>query len=198
MSQRILRSFKKSKSDDENYVKLDKISGIIYVMGEITPGIASDFRQFVQVLTRSKNHTDIIVEINSPGGDIEAGLMMIDTIRLSAKPVTTRVTGVAMSMAALILAAGGHREATPMSTIMVHQGIYKFSSTFDEIEVESSECIRLEHLCNEFLDKATQRPPGYWAQRHNGKNLYLTAEQALQEGLIHSIMKKKKEIVPNE
>lgn len=186
-----MRRTRRSKAEDDSYAKLDKSLGTIYLMGEITQKVASEFRQGIRTLEKLKKCTHIIVEINSPGGDIEAGFAIIDSIQLSTKPVTTRVVGVAQSMGSLILASGQTREAAPNSSIMVHQGTYRFYAGYDEIDTESSECKRIEKLCNDFLDTATGHPSGYWEKRHGGKNLYLTSEQALSEKLIHSIMKRK-------
>lgn len=186
-----LASNRKPKSEDDSYVRLDKSLGTIYLMGDITQKIASDFRQFIRTVERLKKLNQVTVELNSFGGDIEAGFMIIDSIDLCTKPVTTRVTGVAMSMASLILAAGTNRESMPNSSIMIHQGTYRLYTPFDEIDTEASECKRIEKLCNDFLDIRTGQESGYWEKRHGGKNLYLTPEQALTEKIINSIMKKK-------
>lgn len=182
------RDQKRSKADEENSAILDKATGTIYIVGDISQRLASQFRQHMRTLERLKKHSLIQVEINSHGGDIESGLMMIDSILLSKKPVTTRVTGVAMSMSALILASGVRREALPNSTVMIHQGTYRLNSEYRSLQTEVAEAERLERLCSDLLDKMTGKPAGYWETRHDGKNLYLTSEQALTEGLIHAIV----------
>lgn len=180
-----------TKLEEESYSYLDKILGTIYLVGEINPKVASVFRQQLRTLERLKKHSSIVVEINSPGGDIEPGLMIIDSIELCNKPVITRVTGVAMSMGALILASGSKREALPNSTVMIHQGSYTISVPFDELDNEVAENKRIEKLCNDFLDRTTGKEPGYWEKRCGGKNLYLTAEQCIAENVIQSILNKK-------
>lgn len=187
----LIELLRRSKAEEESYARMDKALGTVCIMGEITQKVASDFRQQLRTLERLKRHSHLTVEINTPGGDIEAGFMMIDSIELCSKPVTTRVTGVAFSMGSLILAAGHTREALPNSSVMVHQGSYRFNATFDEIETEAAECKRIEKLCNDYLDLRTEQPPGYWEKRHGGRNLYLTADQALAEKLVHTILKRK-------
>ncbi len=182
---------KKAKSGEDSYSRLDKGLATISVVGELTQKVASDFRQQLRTLERLKRHNNITVEINTPGGDIEAGFMMIDSIELSTKPIITRVTGLAYSMGSLVLAAGHTRESLPNSSIMVHQGTYRFHSPYDEVEVEAAECRRIEKLCNDFLDTKTGQPSGYWEKRHFGKNLYLTPDQALEEKLIHTVLRRK-------
>lgn len=181
---------RRSKSEEDNYASIDKALGTIYVVGEVTQRMASQFRQHIRTLERLKKVPAIQVEINSPGGDIEAGFLMIDSIELCKKPVTTRVTGVAMSMGALILAAGKTREALPNASIMVHQGTYRVNAGYSEMQAEVSECERMEKLCADFLDARTGKTAGYWAARYSGKNLYLTPEQALAENLIDLVLKR--------
>jgi ATP-dependent Clp protease protease subunit len=175
------------KIEDDSYAYLDKALGTVYLVGEITPKSASQFRQHVRTLERLKKTAAILVEINSPGGDIEAGFLVVDTIELCKKPVTTRVTGIAMSMAALILAAGKVREALPNASIMVHEGWYRLNAGYNEMQFEVAECQRMEKQCADYLDARTGKAPGYWAGRYAGKNLYLTPAQALAEGLVDSI-----------
>lgn len=182
---------RRNKADDENYSYLDKSLGTIYIVGEITQRLASVFRQQIRTLEKLKRITTITVEINSPGGDIEAGLLITDSIDLCSKPVVTRVTGQAMSMGALILAAGTKREALPNAAVMVHQGSYRISAPYDELENEYLEIKRIEKLCNDFLDQRTGKESGYWEKRCGGKNLYLTAEQALAENLVQTILARK-------
>lgn len=169
---------------------MDKTLGTIYLVGEVTHRQASQFRQQLRTLERMKRVTSVQIEINSPGGDIEAGFMIVDSIELCKKPVTTRVTGAAMSMAALIAASGMRREALPHATVMIHQGVYYFKGAYDEIDIEVSELKRTEKVCNEWLDKRTGKDAGYWETRCAGKNLYLTAEQAITENLIDAVVKK--------
>lgn len=187
----LIEMLRRSKGEDDCYSRLDKVSSTITIVGEITPKIASDFRQQLRTLERLKKTNTITVEINTPGGDIEAGFMMVDSIELCAKSVTTRVTGNAFSMGSLILASGHTREALPNSSVMIHQGTYTFRTVHDELRNEQAECERIEKLCNDFLDAKTGQPSGYWEKRHGGKNLYLTAQQALDEKLIHTIVKRK-------
>lgn len=181
---------KSRMSSDESYSKLDKTLCTIYIMGEISPKVASDFRRQLRTLERTSTCDRIVVEINSIGGDIEAGFMIIDTIELCTKPVTTRVTGVAMSMATLILAAGQVRESLPNALIMAHQGSYRVSTNYAEFRNEFAEVERVERVTNEYLEKRTGKPSGFWEKLCDRKNLYLNAEEALNLGLITLILRR--------
>lgn len=182
---------RRSKPEEENYSYLDKSLGTIYIVGEITQKLASVFRQQLRTLERLKKFNHIIVEINSLGGDIEAGFLIIDSIDLCSKPVTTRVTGQAMSMGALILAAGVKREALPNAQVMLHPGSYRINAKYDDIHVEYNEVKRVEQQCNDFLDQRTGKESGYWEKKCSGKNVYLSAQQCIEENLVHLILTKK-------
>jgi ATP-dependent Clp protease protease subunit len=137
-----------------------------------------------------KVNRHITLELNSPGGDIEAGLLIIDTIKLCKRKVVVRATGIAQSMATVILACGHIREALPNCSIMVHQGTYWFKERYHDLDNEVSEVKRLEALCLKLMDEHTKKAPGYWENKCGVRNLYLTADIALREGLIDKICSK--------
>lgn len=177
--------------EENSYSYLDKTTGTISIVGEVTMKMASVFRQQIKTLERQKKNSTIVVEINSDGGCVEAGLMIIDTIQQSPKTVVTRVTGTAKSMGAMILMAANHREALPNSNIMVHEAHYDISATHGQIDSEVAFNKSLENVCNVIMDKQSGKESGYWENKYSGKNLYFTAEQALAEGLVTSIAVRK-------
>lgn len=185
------KSTQRNRLVEDSYCFLDRASSTISIVGEINQRVASSFRRCMRVLER-KAHP-ITVEINSHGGDIEAGLVIIDTMTLCRRRVTTRVTGQACSMAALVLASGDRREALPSATAMVHYGSYSFAARYDEMQTEVAEAVRLEKLCAKILDEATGKKSGYWEKKSKSGNLYMTAEVALTEGLIDRILKPRKQ-----
>lgn len=187
------KSTRKSATNDDNYCVVDRKLNTIYLSGDVTHKMASKFRRAVCALEDATNGKDIIVEINSPGGDIEAGLMMIDTMDLCKSVIITRATGQAASMGSMLLACGKRREALPSASIMVHQGTFSFRVRAEELDNETAECRRVEDLCWAMLDQRTHKDSGYWKKLCGGKNLYLTADQALRENLIDSICGKKEE-----
>lgn len=184
-----MKKTRKRTAIDESSCYIDKSLDTIYIVGDITHRLASKFRRYVRYLER-QGTLKIIVEINSPGGDIEAGLMMVDTINLCKAKVVTRATGQAASMASVLLACGHEREALPMSSIMVHQGTFSMRARAEEIDNEINEAKRVEDLCWKLMDERSNRVAGFWRQLCGGKNLYLTAEQCLSYGLIDKICKK--------
>lgn len=174
---------RKKSSDDDGNCQIDLKSNTIYLCGDINQKMASTFRRYLRKL--EKNNRNIVVEINSPGGDIEAGFIIIDSIQGSKRKITTRVAGQCCSMASVILLAGRVREATPTSTIMIHHGSATVSGTFTELKNEMDEVYRLENLTWDYMDDKTGKKRGYWKEKCGPKNLYLTAEMAIKEGLVH-------------
>lgn len=176
------------KEDEDSNCYVDKKLNTIYISGEITGKIASIFRRYVRAMEKVNKH--IILEINSPGGDIQAGLMIIDTIKLCKRKVVVRATGEAMSMACVILACGDIREALPSCTIMAHQGTYWMREQYHNLDNECNEAKRLEKLCLKLMDEHTKKESGYWENMCGTKNFYLTADIAIREGLIDKICTK--------
>ena len=161
----------------------------IYISGEICPAMASKFRKILRSMDDGTNQ--IIVEINSPGGHMEAGLMMADSVELAASPVTTRVTGEACSMAAVLLVCGKKREALPASTVMIHQGKFWLGGITDgTLRTEVSELERIAALVWKRLDERTGKNVGYWKEACGHQNIYLDPVKALELNVIDSIVSK--------
>ncbi len=182
----MLRRKLKDAEDSNCYV--DRKLNTIYISGDITSKIASTFRRHLRSMEKINKH--IILELNSQGGDILAGLLIIDTMKLCKRKVLVRATGEAMSMACVILACGDIREALPSTSIMAHQGTYRLIERFHDLDNELGEVKRLEKLCLSLMDKHTKKEPGYWENLCGTKNLYITADIALREGLIDRICSK--------
>lgn len=170
---------------ENNTCFVDKVSRTIYISGDITHPVASKFRRLFNALERTDG--GIVVEINTPGGSIEAGFLIMDTIMLSERMVTTRATGITMSMGSMILLAGDHREALPLATIMVHQGSFVIRAKAEDMANEMAEAQRLEDLCWTLMDGRTEKAPGYWKTFCGGKDKFLDAATALRENLIERI-----------
>src|ERR687883_648155 len=96
---------------------------------------------------------DIQMYINSPGGSVDAGLAIYDTMQLIQPQVATTCVGIAASMGAWLLAGGakGKRAALPNSRILIHQGSSGFQGTAADIEVQAREMLRLEARMVELL-----------------------------------------------
>ena len=133
---------------------------------------------------------DIEIYINSPGGSFTALTAIYDTMRYIKPDVRTVCLGQAASAAAVILAAGtkGKRLALPNSRILIHQpateGGYGQSS---DIEIQAREILRIRALMEQMLAEDTGKSTDE-VSRDIERDKYLTAEQALEYGIIDEVL----------
>ncbi len=134
---------------------------------------------------------DVNMYVNSPGGVIYSGLAIYDTMQMIRPDVSTVCVGMAMSMGAVILAAGtnGKRFALPNSTILIHQPLGGAEGQAADIEITAREIIRLRQSLLDILAKHTGQPVERIMQDAD-RNYYLTASQAVEYGLIDEVLAK--------
>src|SRR2546421_6340263 len=140
-------------------------------------------------LAQDDPEREIQLYINSPGGSIDAGLAIYDTMHLITPPVATTCVGIAASMAAWLLAGGakGKRSALPNSRILIHQASSGFQGTAADIEVQARELLRLEARMQELLAADTGRSVARIKQDIN-RDYWMSAIEAKEYGLIDSIV----------
>ena len=132
---------------------------------------------------------DISLYINSPGGDVYAGLAIYDTMRFIRPDVQTICFGMAMSMGAILLAAGarGKRMALPNSKIMIHQGhTTGFEGQATDVEIRAREILALQKRIEELMAADT----GHTVERiHDDtqRDNFMTADEAVSYGLIDGV-----------
>jgi ATP-dependent Clp protease protease subunit len=132
---------------------------------------------------------EIQLYINSPGGSIDAGLAIYDTMHLIQPPVATLCVGIAASMAAWLLAGGakGKRQALPNSRILIHQASSGFRGTAADIEVQARELLRLEARMQELLAADTGQTAERIAHDIN-RDYWMSAVEAQQYGIVDTIV----------
>jgi len=132
---------------------------------------------------------DISIYINSPGGSIYAGLAIYDTFQHLKCDVSTVCMGMAMSMGAVLLAAGakGKRFALPNSTILIHQPLGGAEGQATDIEITAREIIRLRDSLYNILVKHTGQSMDRIKQ-DSDRNFYMKAEDALKYGIVDEIL----------
>ena len=132
---------------------------------------------------------DINLYINSPGGQITSGLAIFDTIRMINAPVSTIAVGMAASMGTILLTAGakGKRFALPNATIHLHQPLGGVQGQAADIEIEAREILRMRDLLNSILREQTKMTDEQIA-KYTDRNMYLTATQAVEVGLIDAVL----------
>lgn len=135
---------------------------------------------------------DIMLYINSPGGLVTAGLAIYDTMQYIKPDVCTICVGQASSMAAVLLAAGakGKRYALKHSRIMLHQPIGAFQGQATDVEIQAREILRLREILNEILAYHTGQDKEK-IRIDTERDFYMSAEEALQYGLIDKILEKR-------
>ncbi len=137
---------------------------------------------------------DISFYINSPGGSVTAGLGILDTMNFVSPDIRTICLGQAASMGAILLAAGtkGKRSVLPNSRIMIHQPLGGVEGQASDIEIHAKEILKIKEKLNQILSKLTDNPIEKII-KDSDRNFFMTAEDALEYGLIDNILKNKKD-----
>jgi len=135
---------------------------------------------------------DIHLYINSPGGSITAGMAIFDTMQYIKSDVSTICIGMAASMGAFLLAAGakGKRFALPNSEIMIHQPLGGTQGQATDIKIHADRIIKKKNDLNRILSENTGRPLEE-VERDTERDNFMTAEMALEYGLIDKIIDKR-------
>ena len=134
---------------------------------------------------------DISFYINSPGGSVTAGMAIYDTMQFVKCDVTTIYIGMAASMGAFLLAAGtkGKRLALPHSEIMIHQPSGGAQGQCSDIKIRADLLLRTRDTLNRILAERTGRSIEE-IERDTERDNFMTAEQALEYGLIDRIIER--------
>ena len=137
---------------------------------------------------------EISLYINSPGGSITDGMAIVDTINYIKCPVTTICVGMAASMGAVLLASGakGKRFATPNAEILIHQPLISggLSGQTTEIKIHADHMVRTREKLNRLLSERTGQDLAT-IERDTERDNYMTAQEALEYGLIDGILDKR-------
>ena len=168
---------------------------IIYLGEDVNPTTSSLIVAQMLFLESEDPDKEIFFYINSPGGSITDGMAIVDTMNYIKCPVTTVCVGLAASMGAVLLAAGGKgkRYAMPNSEVMIHQPLIGgggLQGQATEIKIHADHLVRTREKLNKFLSERTGKPLEQ-IERDTERDNYMTAEQALEYGLIDGIMSKR-------
>ncbi len=139
------------------------------------------------------NHEDpekeIQMYINSPGGQIYAGLAIYDTMQMITNPISTVAVGVTASFGTVLLAAGtkGRRYALPHATIHMHQPLGGVSGQATDIEIQARQILHLKERLNQILAAHTGQSLET-IERDTDRDFYLDAEAAVKYGLVDQVL----------
>ena len=157
--------------------------------GEVNDQMANSIIAQLLFLDAQDNTKDIYMYINSPGGVITSGMAIVDTMNFIKSPVSTIATGMAASMASIILAEGekGKRFALPHATVLIHQPLGGAQGQATEIQIAAEEILKTRKMINELLAKDSGQDIET-IKRDTERDHYMTAQEAKDYGLIDDIM----------
>ena len=137
---------------------------------------------------------DISLYINTPGGSVTAGLAIYDTMRFVKPDVATYCVGQAASMGAVLLTAGtaGKRYALPHSRVMLHQPWGGITGQASEVYIQAQEILRLKSRLNDILTVHTGKKLER-IEEDTDREFFMTAEDALEYGIVDKVIKSGKE-----
>jgi ATP-dependent Clp protease, protease subunit len=140
-------------------------------------------------LSREDPEREIQMYINSPGGQIYAGLAIYDTMQMIPNQVNTVAVGVTASFGTVLLAAGtkGHRYALPHATIHMHQPLGGAQGQASDIEIQAREILRLKSRLNEIMVENTGQNMETIV-RDTERDFYLDAKSAVEYGLVDKVL----------
>jgi ATP-dependent Clp protease protease subunit len=140
-------------------------------------------------LTHEDPEREIQMYINSPGGQVYAGLAIYDTMQMIPNPISTFAVGVTASFGTVLLTAGtkGHRYALPNSTIHMHQPLGGAQGQASDIEIQAKQILRLKRLLLGIMAKHTGQPVET-IEHDSDRDYYLEAQQAVDYGLVDHVL----------
>jgi len=164
---------------------------IIILGTPINDQVANSIVAQLLFLDREDPDKDINLYINSPGGVINSGLAIYDTMQLIRPPVSTICVGLAASMATVLLCSGakGKRFALPNATIHLHQAVGGAQGQATDIEIAAREILRVQEIIRNILAKNTGQTMDKIVH-DTDRDFYLNPVQAVEYGLIDEILTK--------
>jgi ATP-dependent Clp protease, protease subunit len=165
---------------------------IVFIGSPIDDNVANLVIAQLLFLESEDPEKEISMYINSPGGSIDSGLAIYDTMQYIKPDVSTICVGLAASMGAVLLASGttGKRFSLPNSRIMVHQPMGGAHGQAVDIEIHAREILRMREQLNVILSKHTGKPVEQ-ISRDTDRDYFMSAVQAREYGLIDGVLEKR-------
>jgi ATP-dependent Clp protease, protease subunit len=162
---------------------------IVFVGTAINDQVANVIVAQLLYLSREDPDKEIQIYINSPGGQIYAGLAIYDTMKMVPNVISTFAVGVTASFGTVLLAAGskGHRYALPHATIHMHQPLGGAQGQATDIEIQAMEILRLKARLTEILSEGTGQSIET-IKTDTDRDLYMDAEAAVKYGLVDQVL----------
>ena len=166
---------------------------IVFIGDQVHPAMANIIVAQFLFLEKEDPDKDIEVYINSPGGDVMAGLAIYDTMKLVKPDIQTFCVGMAASMGAVLLSAGtkGKRYSLPNARIMIHQGSAGFSGTPSDIEIQARLVLSFREKLTEILAENCGREFSQVAKDID-RDYWMTPTEGVEYGIIDEVVQNKK------
>ena len=169
------------------------MDSIIFLGTEINDYTANTIQAQLLYLDSVDSSKEISIYLNSPGGSVTAGLGIYDTMQFISSPVATICTGMAASMAAVLLVSGqeGKRSALPHSRVMIHQTLGGVQGQASDIEITAREIQKLKKELYTIISEHSHTPfDKVWAD--SDRDYWMTAQEAKEYGMIDQVLEKRK------
>ena len=168
---------------------------IIFLGSAIDDTVANIIVAQLLFLDADDPERDIYLYINSPGGNVYAGLAIYDTMQHLRAPVSTFCVGMAASMGAVLLASGGEgkRSALPNSRILIHQPTSGYQGTAADIEIAAREIVGIRERLNRILAEHTDQPVAKVAEDVD-RDYFMSPQEAEEYGLIDRVLAHRDEV----
>ncbi|WP_108871548.1 ClpP family protease [Tessaracoccus timonensis] len=175
---------------------------IIFLGSEVRDENANAICAQMLLLNAEDPHKDIFLYINSPGGSVDSGMAIFDTMQWISNDVATVAMGLAASMGQFLLSAGtpGKRYALPHSRIMMHQPSGGLGGTASDIRIQAEQSLHIKKTMAELIAKHTGQPLEQ-IEADSDRDRWFTAEQALEYGFIDHVYERASQInteAPNQ
>lgn len=162
---------------------------IIFLGFPINDNVANVIIAQMLFLESEDPDLEISVYINSPGGHVNSGLAIYDTMQLIRCPISTICVGQAASIAALLLTGGteGKRFALPHARVLLHQPLGGFSGQATDIEIQAKEILRVKQTLVQLLSHHSGKSVDK-IREDTDRDFFMTAQQAFEYGLIDQVI----------
>ena len=184
------RQLNVAQMDEFSRLMMDRI---IFLGTEVNDYTANVIQDQLLYLDQADPGKDIHIYINSPGGSVYAGLGIYDTMQYVSSDVATICTGIAASMAAVLLVSGaeGKRFALKHSRVMIHQPMGGAQGQASDIEITAREILKLKHELYEIIANHSGQPIEK-VETDSDRDYWMTAEEAKAYGMVDRVLIKAK------
>ncbi len=165
---------------------------VVFLVGPVEVHMANLIIAQLLFLESENPDKDIALYINSPGGEITAGLAIYDTMQFIKPNIATLCIGQAASIAAMLLAAGepGKRYSLPNARIMLHQPIAHYQGQATDIEIHANQTLKMRERIDNIYAKHTGKP-AIEIRRNTERDYFMTAQEALDYKIVDKVYERR-------